>query len=308
MNIHGRRDVLTAMEQARRRGLARSRFWLRVTGAGLLVASGATHLDLYLTGYRTIPTIGELFLLQTVAAFGLGAVVLAFGSRLAAAAGAGFVLSTLGGYLFALRIGLFGFREVRTDAGIVAAVIEVAAFAALAAFALAPQAQERAAGPVAHGSRPLDRLQAGIPGAEWAIAAFSVSLVVVLGLSVAVSGSTSTGSSATLLKIGNIGGITVLTNSRGFTLYWFARDTSTESNCTGACALYWPPAIGSSAAGPGVTGKIGTIQRAQGVTQSTYDSHPLYTYAGDSAPGQANGNNITLYGGVWHEVDPSRGA
>src|SRR3984957_8759689 len=62
----------------------------RVAGAGLLIAAGAIHLDLYLTGYRTIPVIGWLFLLQAIAAFALDAAVLVSGSRLAAAAGAGF--------------------------------------------------------------------------------------------------------------------------------------------------------------------------------------------------------------------------
>ena len=114
---------------------ARARLALRVAGGGLLVATGAIHLDLYLTGYRSIPTIGWLFLLQVIAAFGLGVVVLATGGWLAAAAGAGFALATLGGYLLTLWIGLFGFTEVRTTAGIVAGVIEVAAFAALAGLA-----------------------------------------------------------------------------------------------------------------------------------------------------------------------------
>ena len=77
---------------------------LRVAGSGLLIATAAIHLDLYLTGYRTIPTIGWLFLLQVIAAFGLGLAVLAIprrlvtAGRLAAAAGAGFALATLGGY------------------------------------------------------------------------------------------------------------------------------------------------------------------------------------------------------------------
>ena len=105
---------------------------LRLAGAGLLAATGAIHLDLYLTGYRSIPTLGWLFLLQVIAAFGLAAAMLASGSRLIAAAGAGFTLATLGGYLLAVWIGLFGFKEIRTTAGIVAGVIEVAAFAALA--------------------------------------------------------------------------------------------------------------------------------------------------------------------------------
>ena len=99
---------------------------VRVAGSGLLIATAAIHLDLYLTGYRTIPTIGWLFLLQVIAAFGLGLAVLAIprrlvtSSRLAAAAGAGFALATLGGYLLSVWIGLFGFKEVRTGAGIAA--------------------------------------------------------------------------------------------------------------------------------------------------------------------------------------------
>jgi hypothetical protein len=74
----------------------------RVAGSDLLIATGAIHLDLYLTGYRIIPTIGWLFLLQVIAAFGIALAVLAIpgrlviGSRLAAAAGAGFALATLG--------------------------------------------------------------------------------------------------------------------------------------------------------------------------------------------------------------------
>src|SRR5580700_10304747 len=117
---------------------------LRVVGSGLLIATGAVHLDLYLTGYRTIPTIGWLFLLQVIAAFALGLAVLAIpgrlviASRLAAAAGALFALSTLGGYLLSVWIGLFGFKEVSTTAGIVAGALEVAAFVVLAALALGP--------------------------------------------------------------------------------------------------------------------------------------------------------------------------
>ena len=108
---------------------------MRLAGAGLLAATGGIHLDLYLTGYRHIPTIGWLFLLQIIVAFALAAAVLATGDRVIAAAGAGFALATLGGYLLSLWVGLFGFTEVRTTAGIVAGVIEVAAFAALAALA-----------------------------------------------------------------------------------------------------------------------------------------------------------------------------
>jgi predicted lipoprotein with Yx(FWY)xxD motif len=62
---------------------------------------------------------------------------------------------------------------------------------------------------------------------------------------------------------------------------------------------------GRPTAGPGVTGKLGTIDRSGGETQVRYDRHPLYTYVGDSAPGQTKGNNITLNGGLWHEMTAS---
>ncbi len=286
---------------------ARSRLALRLAGGGLLVATGAIHLDLYLTGYRSIPTIGWLFLLQVIAAFGLGVAVLATGAWLAAAAGAGFALATLGGYLLSLWIGLFGFKEVRTTTGIVAGVIEVAAFAALAGLAAAagPASSPRLAGPA---GRRLADLRAGMPGtrvAAAAVAAVSVAALAVLGASVAVAngpGATAAGGS---LETTHIGGVTVLTNAGGRTLYWFAPDTATRSACYGTCAAYWPPVRGAATAGPGVTGRLGTITRSDGSVQTTYDGHPLYTYVGDTGKGQANGNRLNLNGGLWYEVTPS---
>ena len=102
------------------------RSWLGIAGAALLVALGAIHLDLYLTGYRTIPTIGPLFLLQVIVAFALAVAIPVTGSWLVAAAGALFAISTLGGYLLSLWVGLFGFTEVRTTAGIWAGIIDIA--------------------------------------------------------------------------------------------------------------------------------------------------------------------------------------
>jgi predicted lipoprotein with Yx(FWY)xxD motif len=77
------------------------------------------------------------------------------------------------------------------------------------------------------------------------------------------------------------------------------------SNCSGSCATFWPPVKGPSAPGPGITGKLGTITRSDGTAQATYNGHPLYTYVGDTAPGQAKGNGLNLSGGVWHEVTVS---
>jgi len=280
------------------------RLALRVAGAGLLFAAGGIHLDLYLTGFRNLPTIGWLFLFQVIAAFALALAVLITGSRLAAAAGALFALATLGGYLLSLWVGLFGFKEVRTTAGIVAGVIEVAAAAVLGLLALTPSPaaagrhQARAGG---IGGLVRD----GVPRAGWLVAGVSVLALVVLGGSVAAAGSSSSASASGGLKTATIGGVTVLTNSKGFTLYWFAPDTPTKSVCNGSCAAYWPPVKGPVALSAGVAGKVGAIKRSDGSLQATYNGHPLYTYVADGAPGQAKGNNLNLNGGLWYEVKVS---
>jgi predicted lipoprotein with Yx(FWY)xxD motif len=108
-----------------------------------------------------------------------------------------------------------------------------------------------------------------------------------------------------VVKSATIGGVAVVTNAQGFTLYSFAPDTATTSKCTGACAQIWPPLTGPVTASPGVTGTLGTITRSDESKQATYDGHPLYTYTADTAPGQAKGNNINLNGGIWHEVTVS---
>jgi predicted lipoprotein with Yx(FWY)xxD motif len=122
------------------------------------------------------------------------------------------------------------------------------------------------------------------------------------------SGSTSTSSPAAAtagsLKTATIGGATVLTNAHGFTLYSFAPDTPTKSNCNGTCAQNWPPVKGPATAS-GVTGTFATIKRSDGSVQATFDGHPLYTFVGDTSPGQAKGNGLNVAGGVWHEITTS---
>ena len=290
---------------------------LRLTGAGLLIATAAMHLDLYLTGFRTIPTIGPLFLFQVIVGFALALAILAApfipvtrrpaaGAALAAV-GAGYAIATLGGYLLSLWVGLFGFHEIRSTAGTVAGIIEIAAFGVLlglAVLVLDPQSLGRPGAP-AYPGRPararVNELAAAAVSFLTAVAA------VVFGVSVATASSgqaipTAAGGTA-LLRTATIGGVSVLTNSSGRTLYWFAPDTPSSSACYGTCAAYWPPVIGNPQAGPGVTlSKIATIARKDGTIQVTYAGHPLYTYVGDTAPGQASGNDINLNGGFWHEV------
>ena len=109
----------------------------------------------------------------------------------------------------------------------------------------------------------------------------------------------------TTVNMTTINGTAVLTNSSGKTLYWFAPDTSTTSKCSGSCATYWPPVTGPVTGGSGVTGTLSTITRPDGTMQATYDGHPLYTYVGDTAAGQAKGNGLNLSGGLWYEMTVS---
>lgn len=279
---------------------------LRVCAGGLLFATGAVHLYLYLTGYRTIPTIGWLFLLQVMTAFGLGTIVILSQHWLAWAASAGFVMSTLVGYLVSLRLNLFGFHEVRTTAGLVAAVIEIAAFAALASLALnfGDRRGSLRTAPDQHHSMTDHRI---VVAGRWVVGVLAVVASVVFGVLFAAAGPASmiAGASTVHLKTADVHGVTVLTNARGFTLYWFAPDTLTKSVCYGTCAAYWPPVVGTPSSGTGIVGRVGTIRRSNRATQVTYDNHPLYTYVGDSALGQANGNRIDLNGGWWYEMKVS---
>ncbi len=157
------------------------------------------------------------------------------------------------------------------------------------------------------GALRLPRLMLALPAAAAAAAVLAA-----CGSSGGSSGSSSGSSSpaaaaSSSLKTAKIGGATVLTNGKGFTLYSFAPDTSTKSNCNGACAKYWPPVKGPATAS-GVKGTFATIKRSTGATQAAFDGHPLYTYVGDTAPGQAKGNGLNLSGGVWHEVTTSGSA
>ena len=293
LNPEGRGHVNTFVGSMRGASLPR-RSWYGIAGAALLIASGAIHLDLYVTGYNSIPTIGPLFLLQIISAFLLAVVIPLTGLRLAYAAGAGFGLATLGGYLLTLKVGLFGFTEVRTTAGIIAAIIDIAIFAVLAAGTISGLGLGR-------------RLLPAV-GAVSAIAlALTIAFVASPATPAPVASSGGGGGGSQTLDARTIGGKALLTDAKGLTLYTFAPDKVNKSVCYGDCASYWPPVPGNMSAGPGVTGKIGTITRTDGTTQATYDGHPLYTYIGDHGPGTAAGNNINLNGGLWLDVPVSSG-
>ncbi|WP_351227282.1 SCO0930 family lipoprotein [Streptomyces sp. NPDC002133] len=97
----------------------------------------------------------------------------------------------------------------------------------------------------------------------------------------------------------------VLTDSEGFTLYRFDKDTASppKSNCEGECAKAWPVvAAGDVTAAPGTDESvIGEITRADGSKQLTIGGWPMYRYVKDTKPGDTNGQGV---GGTWFASAP----
>jgi predicted lipoprotein with Yx(FWY)xxD motif len=90
-----------------------------------------------------------------------------------------------------------------------------------------------------------------------------------------------------------------LVDSKGMTLYVFDRDASGKSNCNGQCATSWPPL--SAAAGAQPSGDWTVVTRSDGSLQWAYKAKPLYDYAKDTKPGDANGDGVN---NVWHIATP----
>ena len=87
------------------------------------------------------------------------------------------------------------------------------------------------------------------------------------------------------------------------TLYYLDVDTATGGTCTAGCLSIWPPFAPSA----GATGNANMtiVTRSDGTGQQwAYEGHPLYTYAGDSGPDQANGDDFPEFGGFWHVARP----
>ncbi len=103
---------------------------------------------------------------------------------------------------------------------------------------------------------------------------------------------------ATDAKLGKI----LVDSATGKTLYTWAKDSDENSQCYDQCATFWPPLIttAKTVAADGVTaGKFGTSARKDGSLQVTFNSHPLYFFARDAAPGDTNGQGSTGFGAVW---------
>jgi predicted lipoprotein with Yx(FWY)xxD motif len=100
----------------------------------------------------------------------------------------------------------------------------------------------------------------------------------------------------------------MLTDGAGKTVYYWEHDTGTSSTCYGACAGAWPPVLTSGApvAGSGIQASLlGTTTRTDGKVQVTYHGHPLYYFAGDSKPGDINGEESTGFGAKWYILSPA---
>ncbi len=96
---------------------------------------------------------------------------------------------------------------------------------------------------------------------------------------------------------------TVLTDTKGLTLYTLSGETGGKFICTGACLKTWPPLLVAAGTKPTGPVKLATIKRPEGKTQVTYKGMPVYTFSGDSRKGEANGEGLRDVG-VWHAITP----
>jgi predicted lipoprotein with Yx(FWY)xxD motif len=93
----------------------------------------------------------------------------------------------------------------------------------------------------------------------------------------------------------------IVVDGSGMTLYMFAKDSANTSTCTGQCLVAWPPLVGKPTAGAGVDdSKLGSITRADGSTQATYNGWPLYYWKDDKQAGDVLGQNVNS---VWFVLD-----
>jgi predicted lipoprotein with Yx(FWY)xxD motif len=113
----------------------------------------------------------------------------------------------------------------------------------------------------------------------------------------------STAASVVSTKTSSLG--TFLVDGQGRTLYLWDADHGPRSTCTAACAQAWPPLTTTGApkaSGAVKSSLLGTATRADGSREVTYAGHPLYTYAGDTRPGQVTGEGSNSFGAPWWTV------
>jgi predicted lipoprotein with Yx(FWY)xxD motif len=141
----------------------------------------------------------------------------------------------------------------------------------------------------------------------------ATTLAVLLAAGAATAAAASLGSAGTVTVRSRVNaslGKTIVVNPAGRTLYTLTPETTRHLLCKGSeCLSLWPPLTVPSRStklrnGPGVQGKLGLLRRANGRLQVTLRGKPLYRFAEDSHPGEAKGDGLETYGGVWHAVTP----
>jgi predicted lipoprotein with Yx(FWY)xxD motif len=139
-------------------------------------------------------------------------------------------------------------------------------------------------------------------------------LVLVLGACGGTSSSTSAGSSPPVagaagptsgqsLHVANTSLGKVVVDGAGMTVYTLSADGAGKSTCASSCLTEWPAVPPGK--GDHVTGRIDATRTPDGAPVATVAGHPVYTFAGDEAPGDVNGEGLQDFGGVWYAVSPT---
>jgi predicted lipoprotein with Yx(FWY)xxD motif len=104
-------------------------------------------------------------------------------------------------------------------------------------------------------------------------------------------------------------GTSVLVDAQGVTLYHLSGEQNGKWICTSAaCVKVWHPLAAPTGGAPsGSVGSLGTVKRPGGAMQVTFKGMPLYTFAGDTQPGEAKGQGVKDVG-VWTAVTASGSA
>lgn len=125
---------MTLTEQNKAAAPGKAAIWaLSVIDGGLLVTSGLIHLHLWDIAYRSVATLGPLFLVQAIAALVLAVAIVATRHILAIGAGLALVAGTIAGFFLARTVGLFGFKLTFTSGlATTVLVIEIMAIVTLA--------------------------------------------------------------------------------------------------------------------------------------------------------------------------------
>jgi len=98
----------------------------------------------------------------------------------------------------------------------------------------------------------------------------------------------------------------VVVDGAGMTVYTLSADGPDKSTCASSCLAEWPAVPPGK--GDNLTGMVDSTTTPDGAPIATVAGHPVYTFAGDEAPGDVNGEGLQDFGGVWYAVSPTGAA